>query len=114
MTLQAAEETLENVTLAELVNQVLAQRCFDELRTKQQLGYIVALRPYADGVGNGFCGLKVIVQSEKHPAEVHRRMDAWLALALTTLVGEEGTPDEKLAEYLEALLTLKKEKPKKL
>merc|ERR1712194_182159 len=105
--MQAAEDTLENVVFVELTAQVLSQRCFDELRTKQQLGYIVALQPYADGsVGGGFCGLRVIVQSERHPADVHRRIDVWLAAALSGLVDEEGTPDEKLAEYLDSLLTL--------
>eukprot|EP00929_Paragymnodinium_shiwhaense_P057959 TRINITY_DN29034_c0_g1_i1.p1 TRINITY_DN29034_c0_g1~~TRINITY_DN29034_c0_g1_i1.p1 ORF type:complete len:1041 (-),score=300.48 TRINITY_DN29034_c0_g1_i1:228-3350(-) len=112
LSLQASEESLENTTLVELAAQVLSQRCFDELRTKQQLGYIVALQASADL--DGLCGLKVIVQSEKHPAEVQRRIDAWLKPALEQLVDSEGTSDETLAEYLEALLTLKKEKPKKL
>jgi len=114
LTLQAADESIESVTLSELSAQVLSQRCFDELRTKQQLGYIVALQAYCDHVGGGFCGIKVIVQSEKHPAEVHRRIDAWLSEALATLVDEDASTDAQLAEYLQALLTLKREKPKKL
>mmetsp|Transcript_48832 Transcript_48832/g.140380 ORF Transcript_48832/g.140380 Transcript_48832/m.140380 type:complete len:1013 (-) Transcript_48832:12-3050(-) len=112
LTLQAAEETLENVTMSELVAQVLSQRCFDELRTKQQLGYIVALQAHADGIGTGSCGIKVIVQSEKHPAEVHRRIDGWLGGALTELHSESS--DEQLGEYVESLLAVKREKPKKL
>jgi len=115
VSLQASEDSLAAVALCELTSQVLSQRCFDELRTKQQLGYIVAFQPYADtSLGGGFCGLKVIVQSEKHPAEVHRRIDAWLAHALAGLTDKEQLSDEKVSEYLEALLTLKREKPKKL
>jgi len=72
------------------------------------------LQPYADNIKFGFCGLRVIVQSEKHPAEVHRRIDTWLESALESLADETQMPDEKLKEYVEALLTLKREKPKKL
>eukprot|EP00927_Polykrikos_kofoidii_P083199 TRINITY_DN8471_c0_g1_i2.p1 TRINITY_DN8471_c0_g1~~TRINITY_DN8471_c0_g1_i2.p1 ORF type:complete len:1107 (-),score=193.48 TRINITY_DN8471_c0_g1_i2:165-3296(-) len=112
VTLQAAEETLANTTLVELASQVLSQRCFDELRTKQQLGYIVALQPYSER--RGFCGIRVIVQSERHPAEVHRRIDSWLAAALEVVIDAEKSSDEHLGEYVDALLTLKREKPKKL
>mmetsp|Transcript_40369 Transcript_40369/g.114220 ORF Transcript_40369/g.114220 Transcript_40369/m.114220 type:complete len:345 (+) Transcript_40369:2-1036(+) len=108
VTLQAAEDALEHVILVELAAQVLGQRCFDELRTKQQLGYIVALQPYSD---TGFCGVKVIVQSEKHPAEVHRRIDCWLSAALAELLADG---DEALAEYVQALLAVKRERPKTL
>eukprot|EP00930_Biecheleria_cincta_P037773 TRINITY_DN25951_c0_g1_i2.p1 TRINITY_DN25951_c0_g1~~TRINITY_DN25951_c0_g1_i2.p1 ORF type:complete len:1026 (+),score=169.95 TRINITY_DN25951_c0_g1_i2:39-3080(+) len=115
VTLQASEDSLESVIFCQLAGQVLGQRCFDELRTKQQLGYIVALQAYSDtGSGGGYCGLKAIVQSEKHPAEVHRRIDDWLANALAGLANEEENDDVKLGEYLEALLTKKREKPKKL
>jgi len=114
MLLQAAEETLENVIFTQLVVQVLGQRCFDELRTKQQLGYIVSLSPFQDSMGKGFCGLHMIVQSEMHPAEVHRRMDSWLLPALTHLTDPAEFSEEQFAEYNLALLTSMREKPKML
>jgi insulysin len=106
VTLQVAEATsVEAATLCELVEAILAQRCFDELRTRQQLGYLVALAAYADDVG--FCGLTITVQSARPPAEVHRRIDAWLEGALRDLAEE----DEELRGYVEALRARKRSRP---
>lgn len=44
------------------------------------------------------------MQSEKHPAEVHRRIDTWLAGALTELHAD--STDEQLGEYIDALLAV--------
>eukprot|EP00932_Pfiesteria_piscicida_P005535 SRR837773.15446.p1 GENE.SRR837773.15446~~SRR837773.15446.p1 ORF type:complete len:192 (-),score=75.73 SRR837773.15446:60-560(-) len=57
------------------------------------------------------CGLQVIVQSELHPAEVHRRIRVWLAKALEQLQQDE---DEDLKKYLTALLVKHQERPKNL
>jgi len=112
LTLQVAEDTIENAAFVELVAQVLGQRCFDQLRTSEQLGYIVALNPYSNIYDGAFCGLVITVQSEKHPAEVHNRINAWLASALQSLLDEHDMTEESFGEYHRALLVLKREKPK--
>merc|ERR1719162_220631 len=62
LSLRAARDSLENMNLVQLVVQALSHKCFDELRTKQQLGYIVSMRPHMDPSGNGYVGLSVVVQ----------------------------------------------------
>jgi len=112
VTLQAADETLENLLRCQLAEQVLKQRCFDELRTKQNLGYIVHCVSCAHELGGaGSCGLQVMVQSETHPAEVHRRIRVWLSAALVEL---EKEADDNLEKYLKALLVQYQDRPKNL
>mmetsp|Transcript_17014 Transcript_17014/g.36900 ORF Transcript_17014/g.36900 Transcript_17014/m.36900 type:complete len:987 (-) Transcript_17014:124-3084(-) len=111
--LQAASACLEHELLCRLAEQVLSSRCFDELRTKQNLGYVVHLVYSGDSLGGsrGKCGLKIMVQSELHPATVHRRIRVWLKAALEQLLKET---DEELEKYLKALLVKVSEKPKNL
>eukprot|EP00971_Amphidinium_carterae_P327742 6459238-Amphidinium_carterae.1 len=56
--------------------------------------------PYSDQFDGGFCGVRVIVQSEKHPAELHRRVESWLQPALAELLDTTSLADEKLQEVL--------------
>lgn len=110
--LQAAVESLDNVLMCQLASQVLKPRCFDELRTKQNLGYIVDLACIADNLGEeGTCGLQVVVQSELHPTEVHRRVRPWLAAALEQLQQDD---DNDLNKYVKALLVKHQERPKNM
>jgi len=62
--------------LLELLVQIISEPCFNILRTKEQLGYIVF-----SGIrrANGVQGLRVIVQSERHPSYVDQRVEAFLA-----------------------------------
>ncbi|KAG6439278.1 hypothetical protein O3G_MSEX000638, partial [Manduca sexta] len=63
----------------ELLAQTLAEPCFSVLRTKEQLGYIVF-----SGVrrSNGDQGLRIIVQSDRHPAYLEERIEAFIENAL--------------------------------
>lgn len=68
------QEDNSNVFI-DLVSQILVEPCYNELRTKQQLGYIV----YSGArKANGAKGLRVIVQSTKHPAYVEQRIEDFL------------------------------------
>jgi len=49
--------------------------CYNQLRTNEQLGYIVASQVRRS---NGTQGLKVLVQSNSHPSHVDSRIHAFL------------------------------------
>jgi insulysin len=63
----------------ELFAQIIQEPCFDILRTKEQLGYIVF-----SGIrrSNGVQGLRIIVQSDKHPTFVDDRIEEFLKTML--------------------------------
>ncbi|CAG2227488.1 IDE [Mytilus edulis] len=68
------QQTQPNMLL-EMFVQIIAEPCFDILRTKEQLGYIVF-----SGVrrSNGVQGLRVIIQSDRSPEYVEKRVEAFL------------------------------------
>lgn len=61
--------------LLELFSQIIREPCFNTLRTKEQLGYIVY-----SGVrkATGIYGLQVIVQSDKKPSYLDSRIENFL------------------------------------
>lgn len=67
--------------MVNLVSQVLSEPCYDCLRTKEQLGYIVF-----SGVRkvNGANGIRIIVQSAKHPSFVEDRIENFLQTYLVS------------------------------
>lgn len=69
---QTGLQSTEANMLLELFSQIISEPCFTVLRTDEQLGYIVwsGLRRT-----NGTQGLRLIVQSDKHPQYVEERMD---------------------------------------
>lgn len=94
--------------LLELLVQIINEPCFNVLRTKEQLGYIVfsGLRR-----SNGAQGLRVIVQSVRHPNYVDQRVEAFLE-AMGDLL--EEMCEEEFERHKEALAAQRLEKPKKL
>merc|ERR1712039_893891 len=103
-------DSIESHCLAALAGQILGQRFFDELRTKQQLGYIVSGSAYTERFG--FVGLRFIVQSEKAPEEVADRVRMWTASAWVHL--QENVTQAEFVEYRAALLAQLRERPKSL
>lgn len=94
--------------LLELLVQVLHEPCYNTLRTKEQLGYAVfsgAMR------ANGVQGLRVIVQSEKHPSYVDQRIEAFLTQARAII---EDLSDDEFERHREAVAAIRLEKPKNL
>lgn len=72
---QTGLQSTESNMLLELLAQIILEPCFNILRTKEQLGYIVF-----SGVRrtNGAQGLRIIVQSDKHPQYVEKRIDLFM------------------------------------
>lgn len=60
-----SEWSLSNHARVEVLGKILEQPYFTELRTHQQLGYIVAAFPSTQ---YGFCGLATLIQSQSHSA----------------------------------------------
>lgn len=65
-----------------LVDQMVHEPAFDQLRTKEQLGYIVfaGIRNFATR-----CGFRFLIQSERTPDYLDRRIEAFLIQFGTTL-----------------------------
>jgi insulysin len=80
---QAGLQSTESNMLLELLAQIISEPCFNILRTKEQLGYIVF-----SGIrkSNGAHGLRIIIQSDKHPQYVEKRIDAFLDSMLVGLL----------------------------
>ncbi|KAL0124001.1 hypothetical protein PUN28_006072 [Cardiocondyla obscurior] len=101
-------QSTESNMLLELLAQIIVEPCFNTLRTKEQLGYIVF-----SGVRktNGAQGLRVIVQSDRHPQYVEKRINAFLDSMLEHI---STMPEEQFEEHKKAVATLRLEKPKML
>ncbi|XP_011268023.1 insulin-degrading enzyme isoform X2 [Camponotus floridanus] len=105
---QTGLQSTESNMLLELLAQIILEPCFNILRTKEQLGYIVF-----SGVRrtNGAQGLRIIVQSDKHPQYVEKRID----LFMDSMWDQISTmPEEQFEKYKRALATIRLEKPKML
>lgn len=92
----------------DLVAQVLNEPCYNILRTQEQLGYIVHL---GSRKTTGTTGIKIIVQSDKHPEFVETRIECFLKEMLGQL---EKMSESDFNAHKEALISKKLEKPKKL
>ncbi|XP_075072253.1 insulin-degrading enzyme isoform X1 [Mixophyes fleayi] len=101
------QSTSENMLL-ELFCQIIAEPCFNTLRTKEQLGYIVFSGPRR---ANGIQGLRFIIQSEKPPHYLESRVEAFLK---TTEKSLEEMSDEAFQKHIQALALRRLDKPKKL
>jgi insulysin len=103
----STQETHANMVL-ELFCQIIGEPCFDILRTREQLGYIVF-----SGVrrSSGVQGLRVLVQSDKSPAYVETRVEAFLH-SMQKYISELS--EELFETHVQALATKRTEKPKKL
>ncbi|KOC65774.1 Insulin-degrading enzyme, partial [Habropoda laboriosa] len=105
---QIGMESIESNMLLELLAQILSEPCFTTLRTKEQLGYIVF-----SGVRktNGTQGLRIIVQSDKHPKYVEQRINIFLSSMLQYI---SSITEEEFNAHKEALAIRRLEKPKKM
>ncbi|XP_053683115.1 insulin-degrading enzyme [Sabethes cyaneus] len=92
----------------DLVSQIISEPCYNQLRTQEQLGYIVFC---GSRKSNGVQGIRIIVQSTKHPAYVEDRIESFLNGISNYL---ETMTDEEFDRHKEALAAQKLEKPKRL
>ena len=92
----------------QLFAQIAQEPVFDQLRTKEQLGYI------AQGYATASVGLmsyRFLVQSERDPVYVETRIEAVLDYLKTSI---EELKDEEFEKHRQALIAKKEEKPKNL
>ncbi|XP_037637907.1 insulin-degrading enzyme isoform X1 [Sebastes umbrosus] len=101
------QSTNDNMLL-ELFCQIISEPCFNTLRTKEQLGYIVFSGPRR---ANGVQGLRFIIQSEKAPHYLESRVEAFLC---TMEKAVEEMADEAFQKHIQALAIRRLDKPKKL
>lgn len=94
--------------LLSLFAQVAEEPAFDQLRTKEQLGYIVWSGFRSFGSTNGF---RVLVQSEKSVAYLEHRIEAFLAGFEQNL---EKMTDKEFQAHRSSLISRWTEKPKHL
>uniref|UniRef100_A0A8C5DFQ5 Insulin-degrading enzyme n=1 Tax=Gouania willdenowi TaxID=441366 RepID=A0A8C5DFQ5_GOUWI len=105
---QTDMQTTHDNMLLELFCQIISEPCFNTLRTKEQLGYIVFSGPRR---ANGVQGLRFIIQSEKAPHYLESRVEAFLC---TMEKAVEEMSDEAFQKHIQALAIRRLDKPKKL
>ena len=109
LTLQAGLEERPDSLCVEMLAQILAHPAYEQLRTSEQLGYIVHLGQRYD---LGVIGLRVIVQSDKHDAAyLDDRAENFLAKVPELLT---NLKDEEFANHKDAIMKSKVEPPKTL
>ncbi|KAF9155375.1 Insulinase (Peptidase M16) [Linnemannia schmuckeri] len=69
--------------LTQILAQIIQEPCFHQLRTTEQLGYIVQ-----SGVRNfgPLTGIKILVQSERDPVYIESRIESFLTTRIQTLL----------------------------
>jgi len=102
---------LQNAHLA-LMNHILKEPAFNELRTKQQLGYIVHTSINTSGNNNNVKGYLILIQSDSHsPTVVEERIDTFLHETGRDILSlDKDTFDQQIAAVCQTL----REKPKNL
>jgi insulysin len=92
----------------EMLDHIANEPCFTQLRTQEQLGYIVF-----SGVRKSAAieGLQILVQSDRHCAYVDSRIEDFLTNLDTIL---KNMTEEEFLQHRAGLSTRKSEKPKKL
>lgn len=93
-----------------LLTQIMSEPAFNVLRTKEQLGYIVSVGQWV-APGQGYVGLRIVVQSERGPIYLENRVEAFLDHMRGVL---EELPEDEFKEQKEGLRSKWLEKPKNL
>ena len=100
---------IANESILELLVHLISEPAFDQLRTKEQLGYIVHTSSKKIGP---LCGLQMIVQSShKDPAYLDTRIELFLESFRATL---GAFTEEELKTNIQAVIEKLLEKPKNL
>ncbi|KAH9857197.1 insulin-degrading enzyme [Lenzites betulinus] len=95
---------------AALLSHILSEPAFNVLRTREQLGYIVAASQW-NLSGGSQTGVRIVVQSERAPAYLEQRVDAFLRSMDEKL---ETMSAEEFQEHKSALQKRWREAPKNL
>lgn len=92
----------------QLFDQIADEPAFDQLRTKEQLGYIVQSSITQK---TGELGWKVLIQSERDPVHVELRIEAFIE-GLKEYIGNMS--EEQFEKQRQSLISKREEKPKNL
>lgn len=87
-----------------LLGQIVHEPAFNQLRTKEQLGYVAMASATATG-------LRVLVQSERDPVYVETRIESFLT-GLKDII--DKMTDDEFDRHRQALIDKKEEQPKNL
>jgi len=91
-----------------LLAQIAHEPCFNQLRTKEQLGYIVSSVHWPM---TGTMGLRILVQSERDPVYLESRVEAFLDTLKVTL---EEMDESEFEKQKQSLIDKKREKIKNI
>lgn len=94
--------------MSALLGQLTNESAFNQLRTKEQLGYVVWT---GFKISATLAGYRVIIQSEKSPEYLEERINAYLACFGRTL---DTMSDEEFESHKESLINKRLEKVKNL
>jgi len=95
--------------LIDLFSQCSSSSAFTQLRTNEQLGYVVWSGTSRE---NGVHGFRVIIQSDlKDPVVLDQRIEAWIASFEKEF---RNMPEEEFVKYREGLIVQKLDKDKSL
>lgn len=106
--MQTGEQSTRENALLELVVQLISEPAFNQLRTNEQLGYIVHTGTFRNF---GAQGLQIIVQGEHDPEFVAQRIEGFLDEFRQKL---SSMSEEEFKENVESLAMKMLEKPKTL
>lgn len=88
-----------------LTAQMTEEPVFNQLRTKEQLGYIVLSGAVIE---NTWAGYRILIQSEKSPEYLESRIDAFLTVFEIKL---EEMPEEEFQARMRSLVNMYLERP---
>jgi insulysin len=94
---------------AQLMCQILQEPCYNQLRTVEQLGYVV--QSGTRSLGNTI-GMAIIVQSERDPIHLEHRIEHLLENRIAKML--EDMTEEEFQKQVQSLIQKKLERPKNL
>ncbi|CAF1425013.1 unnamed protein product [Adineta steineri] len=106
--LQCFEETLKNNAVLDLFCHFVNEPCFDQLRTKEQLGYIVSSGARRS---RGVQGFEIIVQSARKLDYVNQRIELFIDSIRDYI---SNMPDDVFKKQREGYMVKKVEIPKSM
>ncbi|KAL6254476.1 hypothetical protein P5V15_014529 [Pogonomyrmex californicus] len=105
---QIGLQSTESNMLLELLEKIISEPCSHILRTKEQLAYTAYSDVHRTINAQGF---QVVVESDKHPQYVERRINSFMNSMLDHIA---TMPEEQFEKYKKAVAVLRLEKPKTL
>lgn len=105
---QTEPESTRNNVLVELFCQIINESTYHQLRTQEQLGYIVASGVRRLG---GMQGVRFILQSDRSPHYLDERIEAYIQSVRESLA---NLSDEEFQRHKDALAVNKLEEPKRI